>query len=42
MEISYPVLDLTVFGWNVHWLLAFFVLSIAFGFAFKDALGVEV
>ena len=42
VEISYPVLDLTVFGWNVHWLLAFFVLSIAFGFAFKDALGVEV
>ena len=42
VEISYPVQDLGVFGWNVNWLVAFFVLSMAFGFAFKGALGVEV
>ena len=42
VEIVYPALDLNVFGLTVNWLVAFFVLSIAFGFAFKDMLGVEV
>ena len=34
--------DLRVFGLAVNWLVAFFVLSLAFGFAFKGMLGVEV
>ena len=42
VEIAYPPLELGVFGWNVNWLVAFFVLSMGFGFAFKDALGVEI
>ena len=42
VEIVYPPLELRALGWTIHWLVAFFVLSIAFGFAFKDALGVEV
>ena len=42
VEIAYPPLELGVFGWKVDWLVAFFVLSMGFGFAFKDALGVEV
>ena len=42
VEIVYPTLDLNAFGLSVNWLVAFFVLSIAFGFAFKDMLGVEV
>lgn len=42
IEVLYPELDMRVFGWTVHWLAAFLVLSIAFGFAFKNALGVEV
>ena len=42
VEIVYPALELGVFGWSINWLVAFFVLSLAFGFAFKDALGVEV
>lgn len=42
VEILYPSLDLTVFGWSIHWLVAFFVLSLAFGFALKGVLGVEV
>lgn len=41
-EIHYPELDLSFFGWTVNWLIAFFILSIAFGFAFKDLLGVEI
>ena len=42
VEVAYPPLELGVFGWNVNWLVAFFVLSMGFGFAFKDALGVEI
>lgn len=42
VEIGYPPLELGVFGLRVDWLVAFFVLSMGFGFAFKDALGVEV
>ena len=42
IEIAYPTLELRVFGWTIHWLVAFFILSIAFGFVFKDALGVEI
>ena len=42
VDIIYPPLELSVLGWSLNWLVAFFVLSLAFGFAFKDALGVEV
>ena len=40
--IVYPPLEFGAFGWSINWLVAFFVLSLGFGFAFKDALGVEV
>jgi hypothetical protein len=42
IELAYPALDIALFGWRVHWLVLFFVLSIAFGFALKGVLGVEV
>ena len=42
VEIGYAVLDMRAFGLPVHWLVAFFVLSIAFGYALKGALGVEL
>ena len=42
VEIVYPALELDVFGWSVNWLVAFLVLSVGFGFAFKDVLGVEI
>ena len=42
VQIVYPALDIKTFGWSINWLVAFFVLSIAFGFAFKNVLGVEV
>ena len=42
VAIAYPALEMRVFGWTVHWLVAFFVLSIAFGYAFKNVLGVEL
>lgn len=42
VEIGYETLKLRIFGWTVHWLVAFLALSIVFGFAFKGLIGVEV
>ena len=42
VEITYRRLDLSIFGWSIDWLVCFFVLSIASGFAFRKVLGVEV
>ena len=39
VEIVYPALELRVLGWTVHWLVAFFVLSIVFGFALQGCFG---
>ena len=39
---AYPPLELGAFGWSINCLVAFFVLSLGFGFAFKGTLGVEV
>jgi len=42
IEILYPAKRLTLFGLGVHWLVAYLVLSIAFGFAFKGVFKVEI
>jgi uncharacterized membrane protein (DUF106 family) len=42
IELRYPERDLRVFGFGAHWLLVFFVVSVAFGFAIKGFVGVEV
>jgi hypothetical protein len=42
IEVRYQPLSLVVLGWNIHWLVLFFVLSVAVSFAFKGVLGVEV
>ncbi len=42
IEVAYPGQSLLFLGWDVHWLVAFFILSIVFGFALKGTLGVEV
>ena len=42
IEIRYRRLDLSMFGWSVDWLVLFFVLSIASGFAFRKVLDVEI
>lgn len=42
VEVRYPPLAMPLFGWNIHWLVYFFVLSLAFGFAFKGVLGVQI
>ncbi len=42
IEIVYNEQGLNLFGLNVHWLIAFFVLSVIFGFSFKGLFGVEI
>ena len=42
IEVLYPELDITFFGWGMNWLILFFVLSLVFGYSFKGVLGVQV
>lgn len=42
VEIVYPGKMMHVFGFPVHWLVAYFILSIIFGFAFKGIFKVEI
>jgi uncharacterized membrane protein (DUF106 family) len=42
IEILYPAKTLRAFGLSVHWLVAYLVLSIVFGFAFKGVFKVEI
>lgn len=42
VEILYPAGRMSFFGWRVHWLVVYFVLSVIFGFAFKGFFKVEI
>lgn len=42
IEILYPAKSLAAFGLNVHWLIAYLILSVLFGFAFKGVFKVEI
>ena len=42
IEVLYPAGGLRLFGLSVHWLVAYFLLSIIFGFAFKGIFKVEI
>jgi uncharacterized membrane protein (DUF106 family) len=42
IEILYPAGGLPFFGLSVNWLVAYFILSIIFGFAFKGLFKVEI
>lgn len=42
IEVLYPAKSLVAFGVAVHWLVAYFVLSLAFGFALKGVFKVEI
>jgi uncharacterized membrane protein (DUF106 family) len=42
IEVAYPERDLRLWGIGAHWLVVFFVVSVAFGFAIKGFVGVEV
>ena len=40
--VDYPSRDINVFGWNVHWLIFFFVMSVLPAYLVKGFFGVEV
>jgi len=42
IQVSYRPKRLGFFGLRMHWLIAYFVLSLAFGFAFKGVFKVEI
>ena len=42
IEIKYSARGIPFFGWDIHWIIYFFVLSIAFGFALKGLFKVEI
>ena len=42
LELAYPPLSIQLFGWEVHWLVFFFLASMAAAFAFKGPMGVEL
>lgn len=42
ISVAYPSADVWFFGWNTHWLVVFFILSIAFAFALRNRLGVKI
>ncbi|HUT73267.1 MAG TPA: hypothetical protein VM221_00340 [Armatimonadota bacterium] len=42
ITVGYAPAALPLWRWNVHWLVAFFVLSIAFGFALRGVFRVEI
>ena len=42
IEIQYPAKNMNLFGWKIHWIIVYFVLSIIFGFAFKGVFKVQI
>jgi hypothetical protein len=42
IALSYPEDAVSIFGWHVNWLVAFFVLSVAFAFALRGRMGVTL
>lgn len=42
IEVRYPSALMSFFGIRLHWLIVYFILSIAFGFAFKGVFKVEI
>ncbi len=42
VEVAYPPAALSLFGWRMHWLVAYFLLSIVFGFGLKGFFKVEI
>ncbi len=42
IEVHYEPAELSLFGVGLHWLLVFFIVSVAAGFALKGVFGIEV
>lgn len=42
ISIAYPERDVSVFGWELHWLIVYFVLSMVFAFALRKRFNVTL
>lgn len=42
LEIAYPERAINIFGWHIHWMWAFFILSIVIAFALRTPFGVTL
>jgi uncharacterized membrane protein (DUF106 family) len=42
IEVDYPPQSMNLFGWNIHWIIIYFVLSIIFSFSFRRLFKVEI
>jgi hypothetical protein len=42
IEVRYSSRSMTFFGWRIHWLVAFFILSVVFAFGLKGLFKVEI
>jgi uncharacterized membrane protein (DUF106 family) len=42
IELGYPDNEIDLFGWRLHWLIVFFILSMVFAFSLKSFFGVTI
>lgn len=42
VSVDYPTMEMNLFGWNIHWIIAYFILSILFGFSMKGIFKVDI
>jgi len=42
IRVTYPERDINMFGWRLHWMVVFFVLTIAFAFVLRKPFGVII
>lgn len=42
IRVDYADADVSLFGWEMHWILAFFILTMVFAFALAKPLGVKI
>lgn len=42
IDVSYPDREVSFFGWRTHWIIAFFILTIAFAFLLRNPMGVTI
>jgi hypothetical protein len=42
IAVAYPEAEVWFLGWDTHWLIVFFILSIVFAFALRNRFGVSI
>jgi len=42
IEVKYPAKNMNLFGWHIHWLIIYVVLSVILSFAFRGVFKIEI